>query len=437
MLIAAVLVAGPLTQAHDGGTGQPKSWCESYGWDTPRHEYATGTGFLLLDSRLAMPHWWDDWDIEEPLLVHLPGDGSVPPCPYGDTTWDGHDEFAIGGAWLQAAQSPCTEAYADHTPGTLILVSDAVLTPLGSDVAFSVYADTLNNDPVPSEPNCGDFESDYGIDCVNQCAPGFPPGLDGTYQVYVSGFNGHIYAEGAYECMDGADNDGDGNADYPTDLGCLSPTDDTEAPNLGVEACNDLFDNDGDGFTDFPADPGCDGPNDNSESPNPPCSDGIDNDGDGQMDYPADPGCTNSRDGTESSDPACSDGLDNDGDGRTDYPADPECGSRYAVSEGPCANGDALQAPEEGTVLQGGATVSLTVGSGRTLGPETVYQSGGPSPNPNVITHTTHTGTGQGSHHEWTVGGSSDTSTRQFTYRFSTDGCAGAVTYTGTFYVYN
>ena len=158
-------------KAHEYWLALPKLQCESSA-DVGVHDYGPpSTGFVIF----------------------LGLDGSIPPCPYGDTTWDGHVEFAFGGGWLQAAASVCTEAYPDHAPGSTITVVDAVLTvELGSDVAFSVYADTLNNDPVPGEPNCGDFESDYGVDCVNQCAPGFPPGLDGTYQVYVSGTYGHI-----------------------------------------------------------------------------------------------------------------------------------------------------------------------------------------------------------------------------------------------------
>ena len=173
----ATLLAAPFSAAHPDGTVSPKTQCETFA-DTGTHDYgppAIGSG------------------------LYLPRDAAVPPCPYGDTTWDGHLEWALGGAWLQAAASVCTDAYPDHAPGATITVVDAVLTTqLGSDVAFSVYADYLNNDPIPSEPNCGDWESDYGIDCVNSCAPSFPPGLDGTYQVFVSGTMGHVFARPTY-----------------------------------------------------------------------------------------------------------------------------------------------------------------------------------------------------------------------------------------------
>ena len=161
----------------DEPIGVPKTICETAFDDTGTHVYgAPSSGFLIT----------------------LGLDGAVPPCPYGDTTWDGHYEFAVGGAWLQAAASVCTDAYADHTPGSLIHVYDQALTRAGSSISFSVYSDTLNNNPVPEDPDCGDFESDYGVDCVDACVPGFPPGIDGSYQVYVSGTAGIICNTG--EC---------------------------------------------------------------------------------------------------------------------------------------------------------------------------------------------------------------------------------------------
>ena len=318
LLMAALLLAAPLsltpaTHAHEGGIGLPKTQCE----DTKEvgvHEYgAPSMGFLIFLAR----------------------DGAVPPCPYGDATWDGHLEFAFGGAWLQAAASVCTEAYADHAPGAPITVTDTVLSQFGSNVAFSVYTDTLNNDLFQNEPNCGDFESDYGVDCVNQCAPGFPPGLDGTYQVYVSGTTGHIDAGSTgvirTVCNDGIDNDGDGRTDYPADSGCSHDFDLSEADD---PACDDRVDNDGDGRMDYPADPDCRDRYDSDETASPECDDDRDNDGDGAYDWPSDAGCANPWDNSESPTPECNDSLDNDRDGRTDYRSDPDCVGPYDESEG-------------------------------------------------------------------------------------------------------
>lgn len=64
--------------------------------------------------------------------------------------------------------------------------------------------------------------------------------------------------------------------------------------------CSDGLNNDGDAWTDYPSDPGCSSSDDNSEAPNPACSDGIDNDSDRWTDYPNDPGCTSLRDTSES-----------------------------------------------------------------------------------------------------------------------------------------
>lgn len=178
LLLAALLAMTPLWTADTAGHGLPRPWCESPA-DMEIHEYAP---------------------VAVGVFAFLPIDASIPPCPYGDTTWDGHYEFVQGGAILQAAASVCTTAYPDHAPQTMITVVDEVwageFDVAGRKVVlhspFSVYADTLNNDPIPSDPNCGDFQSDYGIQCLDSCVPGFPPGLDGTYQVFVSGVMGHV-----------------------------------------------------------------------------------------------------------------------------------------------------------------------------------------------------------------------------------------------------
>ena len=243
LLILVAFLSAATSSAHPHGVGHMKNQCETLG-EGGVHEYGQpSTGFALVGDWVTVVPFGN---AQGPAVEDVPtapftrslglvlgqsSDGSIPPCPFGDSTWDGHYEFAYGGARLQAAASVCTDAYADHTPGSIIHVVDAVLTlQLASDVAFSVYADTLNNDPVPWEPNCGDFESDYGVDCVNSCAPGFPPGLDGTYQVYVSGTTGHILNGGNLpHCSDGLDNDEDGLVDWPLDLACEHQEDGDES----------------------------------------------------------------------------------------------------------------------------------------------------------------------------------------------------------------
>jgi uncharacterized repeat protein (TIGR01451 family) len=102
-------------------------------------------------------------------------------------------------------------------------------------------------------------------------------------------------SEDELECDDGVDNDADGETDYPSDTGCDSAADDTEAPN---PQCSDDVDNDSDGDTDYPADHGCTGLRDETEAPNPQCSDDIDNDLDGDVDLD-DPDCSSPDDDSE------------------------------------------------------------------------------------------------------------------------------------------
>lgn len=71
------------------------------------------------------------------------------------------------------------------------------------------------------------------------------------------------------ECADLIDNDGDGDIDFPDDIGCASPTDDDESTTF---ACSDTLDNDGDGLVDFPADLGCDSLIDTDETDPEPVS---------------------------------------------------------------------------------------------------------------------------------------------------------------------
>ena len=119
------------------------------------------------------------------------------------------------------------------------------------------------------------------------------------------------------QCSDGLDNDEDGQADFPDDLGCVGPSDNSEdsAPS---PACSDGRDNDGDTLIDYPVDPGCLVPQADSEDDDcpggdscPQCADGVDNDDNGSIDFPNDPGCTAAGDPVEFTDNtvACGQGL--------------------------------------------------------------------------------------------------------------------------------
>lgn len=138
-------------------------------------------------------------------------------------------------------------------------------------------------------------------------------------EVFVLGAGNTVTA-----CNDGADNDGDGNIDFPNDLGCAAALDPDETD---IPACADGIDNDGDGFIDFPADVSCATFVDNNESGLPACGDGVDNDNDGLIDFGGDPGCTSSTDVNEAEVTQCTNGIDDDLDGMVDYPFDPGCAS--------------------------------------------------------------------------------------------------------------
>jgi hypothetical protein len=106
--------------------------------------------------------------------------------------------------------------------------------------------------------------------------------------------------------------------------------------------CGDGIDNDGDGATDFPADLGCTSPQDDSEdsATMPRCSDGRDNDDDGHYDYPDDPGCFAPQSDEELDDcpdgphcPQCGNGQDDNDNGKTDFPEDPGCTAASDVDE--------------------------------------------------------------------------------------------------------
>jgi len=112
------------------------------------------------------------------------------------------------------------------------------------------------------------------------------------------------------QCRDGDDNDSDGLIDYGSDYwtndpGCTSLNDDNESNSILPQCSNRVDDADPeDILADFPTDPGCVGPTDNNET-DPQCRNGLDDDGDGMIDHSSinpgnpDPGCDNENDNDE------------------------------------------------------------------------------------------------------------------------------------------
>lgn len=148
------------------------------------------------------------------------------------------------------------------------------------------------------------------------------------------------YRCGSAACNDGADNDDDGQTDFPFDPGCTSEEDTSEIDPLADPVCSNGFDDDGDGLIDFGEDPQCVSASDRDERSE--CSDGVDNDGDGRTDYDRDGDttpdatrdfqCACEADSSEGTNPQCGDGCDNDNDGLIDL-LDPGCETISDTSE--------------------------------------------------------------------------------------------------------
>lgn len=116
-----------------------------------------------------------------------------------------------------------------------------------------------------------------------------------------------------------------------------------------LKLCNNGADDDGDGLVDYPSDPGCSTRRDNTETNSSlVCDNGQDetNDADSLADFRVsggDPGCISTTDSSEI-DGQCDDLGDNDGDGHTDL-SDSECTEFSDNSESPrdfCTDTDGL-----------------------------------------------------------------------------------------------
>ena len=124
------------------------------------------------------------------------------PCAYDGYMGDAHSEFMADGAVLLVESgSGVASSQPDHPAGSVycwgewghhryfgpFLVEDPKYVV---DVEFHVYADLV--DITPDGVGCGDGLLDRLAVCTYYCSVTFPPGLDGSYQVYVFGTFGHI-----------------------------------------------------------------------------------------------------------------------------------------------------------------------------------------------------------------------------------------------------
>jgi len=204
----------------------------------------------------------------------------------------------------------------------------------------AVCSDDIDNDgdglTDSADPGCEDDEDVSERDALLSCDDGFDNDLDGDIDFGTdAGCDDALDPSESPVCSDARDNDGDGLIDL-ADAGCQDADDSSETSSL---ACDDGVDNDMDGETDYPSDPGCSSVSDDSEAAT--CEDGQDNDGDTLIDFPSDPGCAAANDSSErDGDTDCDDGVDNDSDNETDFPADDGCADPSDTSElGVCADG--------------------------------------------------------------------------------------------------
>lgn len=217
-LLAAVVTLPATGTAHYCKTTAPdKPWPDCDGSSCPddgvAHRHKTSQN--KCSSRPSTKTYCEDAD-EMNVHVYGPGDGGIllPPvdgsalsvdeCGAETIPYDGHDEYAIGGAWLLACESFCGDSglgggssgcygtFADHPTFPTVHVYDYVAGELGLTTGFTVAADYVSASPVLGT-DCGDFEADYAIGCVDVCTVPFPPGLDGSYQVFVSGTEGMVW----------------------------------------------------------------------------------------------------------------------------------------------------------------------------------------------------------------------------------------------------
>ena len=209
VVIIAALAAVPMVAAHEP-KGTYKNYCEdSSEWLV--HEYgAPASGFLL--------QGYEDGNLQDcdGSGLTIPDIGAEP-CPewlpivippvhvcldYVLADFDGHAEFAFGGAYLLVTSGAgvpsddpnvgagtlyCFGAEGHHANFVSLTVDDLVF---GAGVEVAVGTDTV--DLLGVGEGCGDFETDVFSAGVGTVTATFPAGLDGAYDVYVCGSQGHI-----------------------------------------------------------------------------------------------------------------------------------------------------------------------------------------------------------------------------------------------------
>ena len=169
------------------------------------------------------------------------------------------------------------------------------------NTVLSLYPSTCTGAPLACDNDGGDPGTQSLITRTNVAVGSYAIVVDGynasnTYLLNVRG----TYADGAvcdptapmFACNPG--------------FACVGAA---GAETCTPAACNDAVDQDGDGFPGYPSDPGCTSTSDDTEADN----------------CPSGPGC-----------PVCSNDLDDDGDGAIDYGMDLDCIAASSTSEASC-----------------------------------------------------------------------------------------------------
>jgi len=172
-------------------------------------------------------------------------------------------------------QGPCRQT-ADCKVG---VCSTRLITAAAADRDGDGIADPFDNCPGLANPDQLDTDTDeVGDACDDQiCGNGVREGAltlagheecDDSNTASGDGCDASCRLEGAPDCGDGIDNDGDGKIDAgggPTnDPGCVTPLGSREDPQ-----CANSVDDDFDGQIDWPADTKCTNPSDNDELSDP------------------------------------------------------------------------------------------------------------------------------------------------------------------------
>jgi hypothetical protein len=162
----------------------------------------------------------------------------------GGSAIDGADGLAVdaaGNAYVTgdtlSQGFPTTSDAADRTLGGEIDGYFAKLNPAGSALLYSTYLGGDSEDRGASV--AADRLGNAYVTGVTESAnfPATPGAFDTTANGEKDAFVTKI---GAPQCSDGADNDGDGQVDFPADPGCSSPGDDDETDPAPTPGCTVL-----------------------------------------------------------------------------------------------------------------------------------------------------------------------------------------------------